>query len=256
MINTKLRRNIIYAYLIPSVTPVSLYTVLLLFTKHSLWSICKIGIILLIYSNWLFYLVCRRKNTINYILIVLLLIPISNHYLPATKIIQYKQSYIFEQEVLSNEEIMTGLKQFKKNPTTKSIEPFIQETIYYLTKHHDPSLKIELYNDTDHIYGSYSNQNNVIKINTEYCLDEYQLISTILHECYHYYQYGICDHYTSNNQDYYDLRKIQQWQYEMNHYQNSSNSFNEYYNQSLESTAREFSSLYTYDIWKEIFSPS
>ena len=73
-----------------------------------------------------------------------------------------------------------------------------------------------------------------------------RLISVLLHECYHRYQHKVIDALDDKlDLNMKIIRDVKEWKNEIYNYVSADDSYDDYYNQSLEMCAREYSNDYT-----------
>jgi len=96
------------------------------------------------------------------------------------------------------------------------------------------------------LYGYYENKTKRIIINEEVVKTENfeETLKVILHEIYHMYEYEIvsCIDWDSVNSDLLMLREIKEWKEEQQNYKNGmhNSNYEEYYEQSIEFSARKY----------------
>lgn len=93
--------------------------------------------------------------------------------------------------------------------------------------------------------GKYDPKNEKIYINLQIINSHYssQALRTVLHEMYHHYQHTLCDMYEDLPPQYRDLQmfeSVQQYQKEFKDYDDGSSDYEEYYDQEVERSAREY----------------
>lgn len=104
--------------------------------------------------------------------------------------------------------------------------------------------------------GYYSNRKEEVRIQADllWADSTLRLIKTVAHEVYHCYEYELCETYNRWDEEKKSLWKerVEQYQYEFDHYVSSPESFEEYYYQSVEVDARNYSDERV-EVWKNFF---
>lgn len=138
-------------------------------------------------------------------------------------------------------------KNLSKADRQEALNEFVVIDLMYLLGEEDQDIDVYIQSlDSKTMGGYYSFKDEDIIINDCILSDRDKTISVLLHEAYHRYQHKVIDALEDKmSLKIKMIRDVKQWKNDVYNYVSADDSYDEYYNQSLEKDAREYSNEYS-----------